>query len=200
MHKESTDRSKEQFLMTTETGPLFTPLTFEAAPEASKPILEQIKRTNGFIPNLMAIFAHNPTVLKGYIALETAYEHGSFTPRDRQIILLATSVENNCNYCTAAHSTIAQAFLFTPSEIISAIVRGKDIPDRKIHALVTLVREVVRQRGYVSDTTIQDFLSVGYTREQVMELLLGVAMKTISNYVDHISPVPLDSQYIAGAC
>jgi uncharacterized peroxidase-related enzyme len=185
--------------MTIKTGPLFTPLTIEAAPEASKPILEEIKRTVGFIPNLMAIFAHNPAVLNGYVALERAFEHGTFTPRDRQIILLATSVENKCNYCTAAHSTIAQAFLFTPVEIISAIVSGKEIPDRKIHALVTLVREVVRQRGYVSDSTIQDFLSVGYTRDQVMELLLGVAMKTISNYVDHISPVPLDRQYVAAA-
>jgi len=108
--------------MTIENGPLFTPLTIEEAPEASKPALEEIKRTVGFVPNLMAIFAHNPAVLSGYLALEKTFEHGTFTPRDRQIILLVTSVENKCNYCTAAHSTIAQAFLLTPAAIISAIV------------------------------------------------------------------------------
>lgn len=183
--------------MTTENGALFTPLTIESAPEASKPILEEVKRTVGFVPNLMAIFAHNPAVLSGYLALEKTFEHGTFTPRDRQIILLTTSVENKCNYCTAAHSTIAQAFLLTSTAIISAIVSGNDISDKKINALVTLVREVVRHRGYVSSTAIQEFLSAGYTRDQVMELLLGVAMKTMSNYLDHISPVALDRQYAA---
>lgn len=81
-------------------------------------------------------------------------------------------------------------FLHTPAAVISTIVSGKDISDRKINALVSLVREVVRQRGYVTSLAVQEFLSAGYNREQVMELLVGVAMKTMSNYLDRISPVP----------
>ena len=97
-------------------NPLFKPLTIATAPEGSKAVLEHLQKSLGFIPNLMAIFANNPTVLQGYLALEDVYERSSFTPRERQIVLLATSVENDCNYCTAAHSTTAKTFLFTPGE------------------------------------------------------------------------------------
>ena len=84
--------------MSTATETLFAPLTIATAPEASKPVLEGIQKTFGFIPNLMAIFANDPTVLQGYLALDAAYEKGSFTPRERQLILPAATIENHCNY------------------------------------------------------------------------------------------------------
>jgi alkylhydroperoxidase family enzyme len=73
--------------------------------------------------------------------------------------------------------------------------RTIDVPDAKLSALVTLVKELVRERGYAKDETIQKFLAAGYKKEQVMELLLGIALKTISNYVDHISPTPVDPAF-----
>ncbi|HEY4047131.1 MAG TPA: carboxymuconolactone decarboxylase family protein [Acidobacteriaceae bacterium] len=183
--------------MATATEPLFAPLTIATAPEGSKPILENIQKSLGFIPNLMAIFANNPTVLRGYLALERAYENGSFTPRERQIILLATSVENHCSYCASAHSTIAKAFLHTPAEVIAAVVYNTPVPDAKLNSLVTLVKEIVRERGHAKDETIQNFIAAGYRKEQVMELLIGIALKTISNYLDHISPAPIDQAFAA---
>ena len=58
--------------MTTATEHLFHPLTIATAPEASKPVLEKIQKSFGFIPNLMATFANSPAVLKGYLAIEAA--------------------------------------------------------------------------------------------------------------------------------
>ncbi len=107
--------------MTTTTDTLFAPLTVATAPEASRPMLEKVQKSLGFIPNLMAIFANNATVLEGYLALGAVFEKGSFTPRERQIILLAASVENNCNYCAAVHSQIAKTLLRTPAEVIAAV-------------------------------------------------------------------------------
>src|SRR5215831_17780352 len=89
---------------------LFVPQTVESAPEKSKPILQNVNKAFGFIPNLMATFANNPSVLEGYLALDSIFEKGSFTRVERQLILLAVSVENKCAYCTAAHSTIAKGF------------------------------------------------------------------------------------------
>ena len=185
--------------MSTTTDTLFEPLTIATAPHASKPVLESVQKSFGFIPNLMATFANNPTVLQGYLALDAAFEKGSFTPRERQIILLAASVENNCDYCAAAHSTIAKGPLHTPVEVVTAIRNSTPVPDRKLNALVTLVKELVRQRGYPKYETVQNFMAAGYKKEQVMELLLGIALKTISNYLDHISPVPLDPAFVAEA-
>jgi hypothetical protein len=86
----------------------------------------------------------------------------------------------------AAHSTIAKGGLHTPAEVVAAVRDNTRVPDAKLNALVTLVRELVRERGYAKDKTIQKFLAAGYTKEQVMELLLGIALKTISNCLDHI--------------
>lgn len=182
---------------TTIIDSLFKPLTIETAPETSRPALEKIQKSLGFIPNLMATFANNPIVLEGYLALEAVYEKSSFTPKERQIILLAASIENNCNYCAAAHSTIAKGSLHASPEVISAIRKGLPVPDARLNALVTLVKELVRERGHVKDETIQKLLAQGYKKEQVMELLLGVALKTISNYLDHISPTPVDQAFAA---
>jgi len=178
--------------MSTTTDTLFAPLTIATAPEASKPALEKVQKWLGFIPNLMAVFANNPTVLEGYLALGAVFEKGAFTPTERQIILLAASLENHCNYCATAHSAIAKGLLHTPPEVIAAVHNNTPVPDAKLNALVNLVRELVRERGYAKEKTIQKFLAAGYKKEQVMEILLGIALKTISNYLDHISATPLD--------
>lgn len=183
--------------MGTATDALFRPLTVEAAPEESKPVLQKIKKSLGFIPNLLATLADNPAVLQGYLALEAAFEKGSFTPRERHLILLAVSVENNCNYCGVAHSAILKGALHVPPEVVSAVRYHSPLRDARLDALVTLVKELVRERGYAKDETIQKFLAAGYKREQMMELLLGIALKTISNYLDHLSPTPVDQAFAA---
>lgn len=176
---------------------LFVPQTVESAPEKSRPILQNVRKAFGFIPNLMATFANNPSVLEGYLALDAVFEKGSFTPVERQLILLTASVENKCDYCTAAHSAIAKGFLHVAPEAVSAIRNSAPIADKKTETLVNLTREIARERGFVKQETIEAFLSAGYRKDQVMEVLLGVALKTISNYLDHISPTPLDQAFEA---
>jgi uncharacterized peroxidase-related enzyme len=176
---------------------LFIPQTIEQAPEKSRPILEEIQKNFGFIPNLMATFANSPVVLEGYLAMDAAFQKGSFTPGEQQIILLAASVENKCNYCMAAHSTIAKGFLNVAADTISAIRKNTPVADKKLDSLVNLTREIVRERGHVKPATVTAFLAAGYRKEQVMELLLGVALKTVSNYLDHISPAELDAAFLA---
>lgn len=183
--------------MNTATQTQYSPLTVATAPEASKPVLEKIQKTYGFIPNLMATFANSPAVLLGYLAMDGVFEKGTFSHVERQLILLAASEENKCNYCSAAHSTIAKRFLHAPAETITAVREGKPLADKKQNALVNLVREIVRERGFASPTTVDAFLEAGYRRPQVMELLLGVALKTVSNYLDHLSPTTIDQAFAA---
>jgi AhpD family alkylhydroperoxidase len=182
---------------TKETSTLFQPLTIAEAPEASRPVLENIQKGFGFIPNLMATFANSPAVLKGYLALDAEWEHTAFTPAERQLVLLTASLENDCDYCTAAHSTIAKAFLKVPAETIRAVRQGVPTGDRKTDALVALVRDLVSKRGHADQTIVAEFLDAGFAVTQVMELLLGVALKTISNYLDHLSPATIDVAFAA---
>jgi len=180
------------------TKNLFVPLTKETAPATTLPVLEQVGKVFGFVPNLMGTFANAPAAAKGYHALIVEFTQCSLTPQEQQVVLLTVSVENKGKYDAAAHLTAARTRANVPPEIISAVRHGQLVPDPKFNALVTLTREIVGRRGYVTTETIQAFLAAGYRKEQIMEILLGIAVKTISNYLDHISPVEIDPGFQTG--
>jgi alkylhydroperoxidase/carboxymuconolactone decarboxylase family protein YurZ len=77
---------------------ILNPVTIQTAPAESRPTLEKIQKTFGFIPNLVATFANSPTVLHGYLAMDAVWEKGTFSPVERSLVLLAASVVNNCGY------------------------------------------------------------------------------------------------------
>jgi uncharacterized peroxidase-related enzyme len=174
-------------------------LTIENAPEGSKPTLQAIQKGFGFIPNLMATFANSPAVLEGYMAMDHAWEKSSLSPLDRQLILLAASVENSCDYCTAAHSTILVGMMKVDRKITKAIRGRTSTGDAKKDALIAVVRELISERGRISEATQKRFADQGYTSVQLMEILIGIALKTVSNYLDHFNPTELDAAFKAEA-
>lgn len=180
--------------MSTQTN-LFAPLDLEKAPEKSRPLLEKIQKSFKFIPNLFGVFANSPVLLEGYLGLEGTFDKGSLSAVERSIVLLAASVENSCRYCTAAHSTVLKAFLHVPAEVVAAVRSNVPVSDPKLNALVALTKEIVAKRGHVEAQTIENFLAAGYRKDQILEVLMGVALKTMSNYVDHISPTELDPAF-----
>ncbi len=175
------------------------PQTIETAPQASKQTLTAIQKGFGFVPNLMATFANSPAVLNGYTAMDAAWEKSSLTPKERQLILLTASVQNSCNYCKAAHSTVLKSMMKVDAELVANVRDGKSISDPKLNALVSFTREVVSERGYVSENTKNEFLRQGYSEVQMMEVIVGVALKTVSNYIDHLNPVEIDQAFSAEA-
>lgn len=181
-------------MMSTKSS-LFAPLGVETAPEESRPLLEKIKKSFKLIPNLYGTFANSPVLLEGYLGLESVFEKGSLSAAERQLVLLAASVENDCEYCTAAHSTVLKSFLHVPAPVVSAVRSNLPLTDPKLDSLVALTREIVSKRGHVKAQTIEHFLAAGYRKDQILEVLIGVALKTISNYTDHISPNELDQAF-----
>jgi uncharacterized peroxidase-related enzyme len=173
----------------------FTPVGVETAPEKSRPLLENVQKSFKFIPNLFGVFANSPVLLEGYLGLEKAFDKGSLSAVERQIILLSASVENRCGYCIAAHSTVLKAFLHVPAEVVSAVRADQPVSDPKLEALIALTKEIVTERGHVSAQVMDKFLAAGYRKDQVLEILIGVALKTMSNYLDHISPTELDPAF-----
>jgi AhpD family alkylhydroperoxidase len=171
-----------------------SPQTIDSAPAAARPGLEAVRRQLGFIPNLFATFAESPTLLAGYLALDAAYTKGTLTPLERQAVLIAVSAENECEYCVAAHSTIA-TMLRVPGQVLSSVRDGSEVDDARIDALVRLTRTIVRTRGNVPDGTIEGFLASGFTKDQLGEVLVGVGLKTISNYFNALAGTPLDDAF-----
>lgn len=164
----------------------------EDAPNDSKPVLKKAKQGFGFVPNLMKILAESPAAAEGYLTLNGLLEKTDFTPEEQQLLLLAISVENQCHYCVAAHSTVARNELGVDDDIVDAIRTGSQVPVNRLNALVNYAQTVVRKRGFVDDSDIDRFLEAGYTKRHLLEVNLAVAMKTLSNYTNHITETPVD--------
>ena len=168
--------------------------TVESAPQGSKAILQAIQKRNGFIPNLMATFASSPALLNGYVGLDTAWQKSSFSALERQLILLAASVENRCGYCIATHATALEDLKVNRQCILAVRNRGS-LGNQRLDALVTLTRELVLERGFVAPNTRRRFVAAGFTEVALMEVLIGVALKVMSNYLDNLAPIAIDAAF-----
>lgn len=172
----------------------YTIHTRETAPAAAKETLDGAKKAFGFVPNLLGVMAEAPALLKAYRTLAGLFDETSFTPTERQIVLLTASYENECTYCVAAHSVIA-SLQKVPADVIDAIRDGAAIADRKLEALRRFTAAVVKTRGWPSEEDTQAFFKAGYAKAQVLEVVLGVGFKTLSNYANHIAETPLDDAF-----
>ena len=169
----------------------FTVHTPESAPEASRPILEGVKATFGFLPNLQANMATSPELLAGYSALWAEFAKSTLTPQEQQVVFLTANFENECHYCMAGHTQLAKMVKLDPAAI-EAIRDGSVIPDARLEALHVFTGLVVRERGFAGDAAVDAFLAAGFTQRNVLEVVLGVGAKTLSNYTNHIVHTQLD--------
>lgn len=170
------------------------PLNDQNAPEAARAVLGQAKKNYGFIPNLLGNMANAPALLKAYLSVGALFDQTSLSATERHVVLLTVSAENECGYCVAAHTAIA-GMQKVPQEVVQAIRNNEPIADSKLEALRAYTREVVTQRGWPSASVIERFHAAGYASEQALEVVLGVGMKTLSNYTNHIARTPLDAQF-----
>jgi len=176
----------------------FTIHSKATAPEKSVPILDSTEKAFGFIPNLVAVLAESPAGVKGYRTLMGIFDESSLTPTERQVVLLAVSRYNECHYCIAAHTVIAE-MQNVSQQIIDAIRNDLPIADHKLEALRDFTTKVVDKRGWLSKEEIQAFLDSSYTRQQLIEVIMGVSLKTFSNYLNHIAEIPVDDAFAAEA-
>ncbi len=168
--------------------------TKDSAPEASKDLLEIVQaKNNGFIPYLLGEMAEAPSLLKAYMTVGEALEASSLTAQEQQVVILTVSYLNECSYCMTAHSAVAK-MVGLPDDEIDALREGQPMSDAKLEALRTFTGILVEKRGWASDEDIAAFLTAGYTRAQVLEVILGIAFKTMSNFTNHVADTPLDKQ------
>lgn len=131
------------------------------------------------------------------MGMETVFGPGTLSPAERQIVLLSASVEIVAIIASRLTAPCSKAFLHVPAEVVSAVRSNEPVSDPKLAALIALTKEIVTERGPVSAHVMDNFLAAGYRKNQVLEILIGVALKTMSNYVDHISPTELDPAFQA---
>ncbi len=172
--------------------------TPDTAPAEARETLGTIARSYGFVPNLAAAVAESPATLDGLLGFMSAYDAAGMTlsPVERQVVLVAVSVANKCEYCTAAHSMLAGMAGLTRPEIDN-LQEGRPLGDARLEVLRRFVETVVAERGFVSEAALEAFIAAGFTKAQVLEVVFGVALKTLTNYANHIAKPPVNKQFAA---
>ncbi|MFY0611851.1 MAG: carboxymuconolactone decarboxylase family protein [Hyphomicrobiaceae bacterium] len=176
----------------------FTVHTEQSAPEGSKVVLQGVKSAYGFVPNLMATFAESPAAIEGYAALSGIFDKSDFTPTERQVILMTNNRLNNCTYCMAAHTTISK-MQKVPDDVIESLRTGSPLSDPKLEALRIFAAKVNEHRGFVDQSDQDTFLAAGYTKANILEVILGTGLKVLSNYTNHVAKTPVDDAFKANA-
>ncbi len=172
----------------------FTIHDIDTAPERAGAALRTAQQKLGFIPNMMAVLAESPAALEGYQAVQGALASSSFSAAEQHFVALAVSVVNGCTYCVPAYSMMA-AKSGVPQQAIDAVRDGQPIDDGHLSALGDFTHAVVEKRGRVTDEEVKAFLDAGFTKAQVLEVILAAAFKLISNYTNHVADIPLDEAF-----
>ncbi|MFQ6021454.1 MAG: carboxymuconolactone decarboxylase family protein [Acidiferrobacterales bacterium] len=173
----------------TDKFPIHSPKT---APEASKRFLERTQKNFGMIPNLEGVMASAPALLQSYVSLEEIFDETSLTPIERQVVYQTANLENTCEYCVPWHTLLSEQAGMSHDDI-QALRDGMPLTDTKPDALRMFTRELILQRGKVSKSALQAFFNAGFTEQQALEVILGIAIKTMSNYTNSIAGTPLDN-------
>ncbi len=174
------------------------PQTLETADARARAVLEKAHKQVGFIPNMYANMVHSPAVLDTYLDGYAAFRKDSgFTPVEQEVVFLVISRENGCEYCVSAHSFLADKASGVPTDITDAIRDDRPLSDAKLQALADFTRTMVNSRGLPGRAQVEPFLSAGYSERQILEIVLAIAVKTLSNYSNHLFHTALDERFAA---
>lgn len=176
----------------------FTAHTIASAPVEAKPLLEGAKKAVGFVPNLYANMAEAPAMLEAYLTLSQIFSKTNLSETERQIILMTNNRLNGCTYCMAAHTTIMQGAGIDEG-VIADLRSGSPLSDARLEALRQFSIVVYETRGNPSKDDIQALLDAGYSRQTVLEVVIGTGLKTLSNYTNHITGTEVDAAFAPNA-
>jgi uncharacterized peroxidase-related enzyme len=176
----------------------FTLHTEATAPEGAAEVLGQVRERYGFIPNLAAYIAESPAALQGLLGLAGAFDQTSFTEVERQLIQLTVSVENNCNYCRSAHTAMASG-AGMDGQVVEDILAQRPLAEGRLEALREFTRTLVEERGWAKDEAVNKFIAAGFTKAQVFEVVMGIALKTLTNYSNHLADAQPNPEFTGGS-
>ena len=186
------------FMSTTPIVKHLHPVDHASAQGKSKEILDTALKQVGFIPNMYANMANAPGVLSTYLHGYGLFRGESgLKPAEQEVVFLAVSQVNGCKYCTAAHSMIADKMSGVAADVLQAIRAQTAIPDAKLATLYATTIAMVKSHGQPSPETVKTFLDAGYKETDLMYIVLAIAVKTLSNFSNHLFATPVDERFAA---
>lgn len=166
----------------------------ESAPSEVRAAMETMNKNMGFIPSMLAKFAEAPALLMAYQAAAPYFEKTSFTATERLVVVLTASFRHNCDFCMSAHSWGARRQEIDAG-VIDALRAGRPLSDPKLEALRVFVIAMLERRGAVTDVEKTAFFDAGFNTRQALEVVLGLALKTMTNYTNALARTPPNPEF-----
>jgi uncharacterized peroxidase-related enzyme len=174
--------------MTTNTLTFNVPTKSEVT-ENNQEIFNALEGKLGFTPNLYAYFGKSKTALADYLALQN--RSTSLKAKEKEVVNLVTSQINGCRYCQSAHTAIGKMNGFSEEQILD-IRSGRAPFDQKLDALANFTSAVVENKGKISETEKEGFFEAGYTEESMIDVVVLIGDKIMSNYIHNLTQFPID--------
>lgn len=172
--------------------------TPETAPQGAAAVVAKVKERYGFIPNLAAYVAESPGALGAILALTEAFDRCSLTPREQQVVLLTVASINECSYCTTVHTGLGRR-AGLDGAAVKCVAAQEPLADPRLEALRVFSQSLVEERGWLAVEQVAAFLGAGFTRAQVFDVVMGVALKTFTNYCNHLAGAEPNPEFVAMA-
>lgn len=169
--------------------------TIETAPEAAQDALKAVQQANGFIPNLIGVLANAPTALETYRTVGGINGRNSLTPEEREVVQITAAVVNGCGFCVAGHTKISLNLLKMPKEVVNALRATARIDsDHKLDTLARFTLAVILQKAKLTEAQLNEFFAAGYNQQNAIDVILGVSLATLCNYVNNIAETPINPE------
>ena len=156
----------------------------------ARELIDDVQAEWGMTPNIVRTLANAPAALDGYLSLSNALAGGVLTPELREQIAVTVAQANRCSYCLAAHCAIGKSVGLSEDAIADA--RRGVSPDRKVETVLHFARQIVQQRGWVTDNDLSRLREAGYTDREIVEIIANVAMSIFTNYFNHVAGTETD--------
>ena len=154
------------------------PIAMDAATGKARELLDELATRGGEPGPMVRAMANAPALLRGYLDLNRAMKRSHLDRRISERIALAVHEWLGCDYCLAAHTRAARALGLSESDI--ALARQGTASDPSIAAMVAFAQQVVAAPSEVSDEQIAELRQLGYTDEQIVEVVGLVALQLLT--------------------
>ena len=172
--------------------------TIASAPAGSRRFMAATQNHLGYLPAATARWAASPQLLEGFARMTAIFENSTLDPVAREVVVMTIATRNGCHICVAMHTARLSA-LGAPADVVAALREAVPLGDERLDAIRVFTLRVLDTAGDVGDDALRAFLTSGYTRQNALEVVLGIGTYTMSTLANRLTGAPVDDQLAAYA-
>lgn len=161
--------------------------------------IKQVEEKTGFVPNVFLALAHRPAEWRAFFDYHDALmdkETPALTKGDRELIVVATSAENDCLYCVVAHGAVARIRSHNPriADQVATDWRKAELDDRQ-HAMLAFAVKLATRSAEVVPADFDALRAHGFTEDDIWDIGAITGLFGLSNRLAHLAAIPPNDEF-----